>query len=136
MTEHAETDASAQMQERIDKSLTALKIILVVAIVRSAAGPATEDFLGDAVISLPTWEWSLCAVTPPALLLMNRSPEKWKLLSYDAIYLQTSAGLYLVYAAAFVYFRGGWTLWIAIIASAVTFVGVWWLNRRERVHAH
>ncbi|MDI6521192.1 hypothetical protein QMA61_33970 [Streptomyces coelicoflavus] len=135
MTEKAETYASAQTQERIDKSLTVLKIILLAAIVRSAAGPVTEDFLGDAVIGLPTWEWSLCALTPPALLLLHRSPEKWKLLSYDAIYLQTAAGLYLAYATAFIYFRDGWSLWIAVVASVATFAGVWWLKRREHTHA-
>ncbi|MFB7090892.1 hypothetical protein [Streptomyces sp. NPDC056296] len=135
MTKQTETDATAQAQQRVNKSLTALKIILLVAILRLLIGPATEDFLGDAVVRLPTWEWSLCALTPPALIFLCRNPDMWKILSYDAIYLKTSAGLYLFYATAFVYFRGGWTLWIAIIASLATFTGVWRLNRREHARA-
>ncbi|WP_143589834.1 hypothetical protein [Streptomyces africanus] len=123
-------------QRRIDRSLTALKIILVVAIVRLLAGPATKDFLGDAVVELPTWEWSLCALTPLILLFLYRSPGDWKLLSYDAIYLKSAAGLYLFYATAFVVFQGGWVLWIAVAASLGTFLGIWWLNRKERLNAH
>ncbi|MCT9139500.1 hypothetical protein [Streptomyces violarus] len=114
----------------------ALKIILVIAIVRLLAGPAAKDFLGHSVVELPTWEWSLCAVTPLALLFVYRSPEKWKLLSYDDIYLKSAAGLYLFYATAFVAFQGGWVIWIAVVASLGTFLGIWWLNRKERLSAH
>ncbi|MFF6875359.1 hypothetical protein ACFY9S_08575 [Streptomyces sp. NPDC012474] len=127
---------SGQKQKRIDRSLTTLKIILVITIVRLLVGPATKDFLGDSVVDLPTWEWSLCALSPLAMLLIYRSPENWKLLSYDAIYLKSAAGLYLFYAAAFVVFQGGWVLWFAVAASLGTFAGIWWLNRKERLSAH
>jgi hypothetical protein len=122
-------------QKRIDRSLTALKVILVVAIARLLAGPATKDFLGDSVVDLPTWEWSLCALTPLVMLFIHRSPKNWKLLSYDAIYLKSAAGLYLFYATAFVVFQGGWVLWIAVAASLGTFLGIWWLNRKELLSA-
>ncbi|MEU6176414.1 hypothetical protein [Streptomyces coeruleorubidus] len=134
-----ETDSredSGLEQRRIDRSLTALKIILVIAIVRLLAGPATKDLLGESMVDLPTWEWSLCALTPLVMLIVYRSPGNWKLLSYDAIYLKSAAGLYLFYATAFVVFQGGWILWIAIAASLGTFLGVWWLNRREHLSAH
>jgi hypothetical protein len=124
---------SEQAQKRIDRSLTTLKIILVIAIVRLLAGPATKDFLGASVVDLPTWEWSLCALSPLAMLAIYRSPEEWKRLSYDAIYLKSAAGLYLFYATAFLVFQGGWVLWIAVVASLGTFFGIWWLNRKERL---
>ncbi|MFC9131816.1 hypothetical protein ACFT4A_33975 [Streptomyces sp. NPDC057099] len=137
MTKDTESREDSRLeQRRIDRSLTALKIILVIAIVRLLAGPATKDFLGRSVVELPTWEWSLCAVTPLALLFVYRSPENWKLLSYDDIYLKSAAGLYLFYAAAFVAFQGGWVIWLAVVASLGTFLGIWWLNRRERLSAH
>lgn len=126
---------SEQEQKRIDRSLTALKVILVIAIVRLLAGPATEDFLGASVVDLPTWEWSLCALSPLAMLAIYRSPGDWKRLSYDAIYLKSAAGLYLFYATAFVAFQGGWILWFAVAASLGTFLGIWWLNRKERLSA-
>jgi hypothetical protein len=127
---------SGLQQRRIDRSLTALKIILVIAIVRLLAGPATKDFLGYSVVGLPTWEWSLCALSPLVMLFVYRSPTNWKLLSYDAIYLKSAAGLYLFYATAFVVFQDGWILWVAIAASLGTFFGMWWLNRKERLSAH
>ncbi|MGY1548708.1 hypothetical protein [Streptomyces sp. MN6] len=119
-------------RKRIDRSVTALKVVLALACVRLLAGPATEDFLGDAVVGLPTWEWSLFALTPPLLLLLHRGSADWRLLSYDAIYLKSAAGLYLIYAAACIAFRGGRPLWIAVVASLTTFLGIWCLNRRER----
>ncbi|WAZ23372.1 hypothetical protein STRCI_004711 [Streptomyces cinnabarinus] len=122
-------------QGHIDRSLMALKIILVIAIARLLVGPATEDLLGSRLMGLPTWEWSLCALTPPALLFIYRSPESWRLLSYDAIYVKSAAGLYLFYATAYVIFQGGWTLWIAVVASLAAFLGIWWLNRKERLSA-
>jgi hypothetical protein len=128
-------EGPGSQQSRIDKSLTGLKIILVVAIVRLLAGPATKDFLGDSMVGLPTWEWSLCSLSPLAMLCIYRSPTSWKLLSYDAIYLKSAAGLYLFYATAFVIFQGGWVLWIAIAASLGTFFGIWFLNRKELLSA-
>ena len=120
-------------QTRIGRSLTILKIILVIAIVRLLAGPATKDFLGDSLVDLPTWEWSLCSLTPLVMLFVYRSPAQWKVLSYDAIYLKSASGLYLFYATAFLVFQGGWILWIAVAASLGTFFGIWWLNHKERL---
>jgi hypothetical protein len=128
-------DDSGLNQRRINRSLTALKIILVIAIVRLLAGPATKDFLGESMVDLPTWEWSLCALTPLVMLVVYRSPTNWKLLSYDAIYLKSASGLYLFYATTFVVFQGGWVLWIAVSASLGTFLGISWLNRKERLSA-
>ncbi|MFJ3495611.1 hypothetical protein ACIPPJ_18760 [Streptomyces sp. NPDC086091] len=107
----------------------------MIAIVRLLAAPASEDFLGEVKVGLPTWEWSLCSLTPLVLLWLYRSPARWKRLSEDSIYLETAAGLYLFYAVAFVFFQGVWILWIAVFASLATFAGVWWLNRRERTRA-
>ncbi|MGV9454708.1 hypothetical protein [Streptomyces sp. NPDC003635] len=128
-------EKSGSAQERIDRSLLALKVILVIAIVRLLVGPATEDLLGNKLMNLPTWEWSLCALTPPTLLFLCRSPANWKRLSYDVIYVKSAAGLYLFYATAFVAFQGGWVLWIAVAASLASFLGIWWLNREERSSA-
>ncbi|MET9442819.1 hypothetical protein [Streptomyces sp. NPDC006610] len=122
-------------QQNIDRSVLALKIILAIAIVRLLLGPATEDLLGNKLVSLPTWEWSLCSLSPPVILFMYRSPANWKLLSYDVIYVQSAAGLYLFYATAYVIFQGGWLLWVAVTASMASFLGVWWLNRKERSSA-
>jgi hypothetical protein len=132
-TDHRED--SEMDRRRTDRPLAALKIILVIAIVRLLAGPATKDFLGRSMVDLPTWEWSLCALTPLVMLVVYRRPADWRLLSYDAIYLKSAAGLYLFYAAAFVVFQGGWVLWIAVAASLSTFFGISWLNRRERLSA-
>ncbi|MER7570277.1 hypothetical protein [Streptomyces sp. NPDC126514] len=124
---------SGSAQERIDRSMMVLKIILVIAIARLLVGPATEDLLGDKLMELPTWEWALCALTPPALLIAYRSPAHWKLLSYDVIYVKSAAGLYLFYATAYVVFQDGWVLWIAVVASLASFLGIWFLNRKERL---
>ncbi|MBT3167372.1 hypothetical protein HTV80_30390 [Streptomyces sp. Vc74B-19] len=132
--EAAET-RRGEAQERVNRSVTSLKIVLALACVRLLVGPATEDFLGHAVIGLPTWEWSLFALTPPLLLFLHRGPADWELLSYDSVYLKTAAGLYLFYAVAFVAFQGGRLLWIAIVASLATFLAIWRLNRRERSSA-
>ncbi|MFI9727007.1 hypothetical protein ACIRG8_12170 [Streptomyces sp. NPDC102359] len=122
-------------RERVDRAVTTLKIILALACVRLLVGPATEDLLGNAVIGLPTWEWSLFALTPPLLLFLHREPADWELLSYDSVYLKAAAGLYLFYAVAFVAFQGDWRLWIAVVASLATFLAIWRLNRRERSNA-
>lgn len=137
MTKHTEAGTGAgPAQAQIDRSVWVLKVVLVLALVRLLAGPATKDFLGEELAPLPIWEWSICSLTPPLLLLRYRNPADWKLLSYDVIYLKSAAGLYLAYAVAFVVFQDGWVLWIAILASLGTFVGIWWLNRREPAHAH
>lgn len=129
-------ETAGLMQQRIDRSLMALKVILVIAIARLLVGPASEDLLGDKLMDLPTWEWSLCALTPLVLLFLYRSPANWRLLSYDVVFVKSAAGLYLFYATAYVVFQGGWLLWVAVLASLTSFLGIWWLNRKEHSSAH
>ncbi|MFJ6982141.1 MULTISPECIES: hypothetical protein [unclassified Streptomyces] len=122
-------------RDRYYRALAFVKIVLAVALLRAFAAPASKDFFGEEKVGVPTWEWSLCSLSPLVLLWLYRSPAGWKMLSGDSIYLTTAAALYLFYAAIFAVFEGVWILWIAVLASLATFAGVWWLNRRERTRA-
>ncbi|MFJ6724462.1 hypothetical protein ACIQPQ_06040 [Streptomyces sp. NPDC091281] len=131
----AAQDRTASERDRVYRALTVVKVVLALALLRAFAAPASEDFFGEEKVGPPTWEWSLCALTPLVVLLLHRSPARWKRLSFHSVYLTTAAALYLFYAAIFAVLEGVWILWIAVFASLATFAGVWWLNRRERTRA-
>ncbi|WP_367042392.1 hypothetical protein [Streptomyces sp. Je 1-332] len=112
-----------------------MKVILLLGLLRLFAGPMSEDFLGDELLPPPTWEWSLCALTPGLLIYLARSPEDWEALRGERTMIQVALCLYLLYALSFAIVQNVLILWIAVAACLAGFAGMWHLNRKERLRA-
>ncbi|MEW2118467.1 hypothetical protein AB0945_25420 [Streptomyces sp. NPDC005474] len=138
MTEHTsakDADEGDRRALRIAYGTGAVKIVFIVALLRFFAGPMTKDLLNDELLPMPTWEWSLFALTPAILIFVARRPRDWDGLADSLTFIRWILGFYLVYALVFATFQGKWVLWIAVLASLGSLAGMWHLNRRERVHA-
>lgn len=132
----AEADEGDRRTQWIAYGLGAVKLIFVLALFRLFAGPMTKDLLGDEMLPMPTWEWSLCALTPGLLVYLLRRPADWGHLSGELTILKWALRFYLVYGLAFALFQGVWVLWIAVLAGAGGLAGIWKLERRELTSAH
>ncbi|MGW3724963.1 hypothetical protein [Streptomyces sp. NPDC000851] len=116
--------------------MAAVKVIFVLAVFRVLATPFTKDFLGDELLPMPTWEWSLCALTPVILICLVRRRDDWARVAGERTFLKIALTFYLLYALAFVVFQGEWILWIAVAASLGGFAGLHHVNRGESADAH
>jgi hypothetical protein len=138
MTEQARAKDADEADRRallIAYGVRTVKIVFIVALLRFFAGPMTKDLLGDELLSMPTWEWSLCSLTPVILIFVARRSQDWDGLADSLTFIRWVLGFYLAYALVFATFQGMWVLWIAVLASLSGFGGIWHLNRGERVHA-
>ncbi|MFE0132453.1 hypothetical protein ACFWY6_12900 [Streptomyces sp. NPDC059037] len=112
-----------------------MKVVLALALLRLFAGPATKDFLGRELVSMPTWEWTLCSLTPVILIYLARHPKDWMELSGERVMVRGALGIYLLYSAMGAIGKGHPALWIAVAVCLAGLAGMWHLNRKERLHA-
>lgn len=116
--------------------MAAVKVVFILALLRFFAGPMTKDFFDEELISMPTWEWALCSLTPGILVFLARRPQDWAWLADERNFLRIPLGFYFLYGLAFAVFQGVWILWISVAASVGAFVGIRYLNSREAAHEH
>ncbi|KAB1144184.1 hypothetical protein F7R91_22780 [Streptomyces luteolifulvus] len=128
-------DESSRRTRRIAYGVGAVKWIFVLALLRLFAAPMSKDLLGEEILPMPTWEWSLCALTPGILMYASRRPEDWQRLRGERTILKWALGFYLVYALVFAISQGEWVLWIAVLAGIGGFAGIKYLNHQEVTHA-
>lgn len=126
-----ETIEGDQRTQRIAYGLGAVKWIFVLALVRLFVGPMTKDLFDNELLPMPTWDWSLCALTPGILVFLCRRPSDWQHLSGELTILRWALRFYLIYGLAFALFQGVWVLWIAVAAGIGGLIGIWKLERRE-----
>jgi hypothetical protein len=110
-------------------------VIFIVAVLRVFATPASQDLFEKELLPWPTWEWSLCALTPGLLIWLARSPEDWKELADERFFIKITLTFYLLWAVAFAVSQNISVLWVAVAASLGAFAGMWRLNRKERLAA-
>ncbi|PWI17427.1 hypothetical protein DI272_27155 [Streptomyces sp. Act143] len=130
-----DTSEGDQRTQRIAYGLGAVKWIFVLALIRLFAGPMTKDLFNNELLPMPTWEWSLCSLTPGILVFLCRRPSDWRYLSSELTILKWALRFYLIYGLAFALFQGVWVLWIAVAASISGLVAIWKLEQREPAHA-
>ncbi|MFI9153659.1 hypothetical protein [Streptomyces sp. NPDC053367] len=126
---------SAARTRRLYYGMAATKVIFILAVLRVLAGPFTKDVFDSELLPMPTWEWSLCSVSPVLLVYLARRPDDWETLSGERTYLKIFLAFYLLWALAFAVFQGEWILWIAVAAGLAGFAGMHRLNRREPADA-
>ncbi|MEU6995596.1 hypothetical protein ABZ953_33690 [Streptomyces sp. NPDC046465] len=129
------TQAEDRQTRRLTAGVAVFKWIFVLALLRMFATPASKDFFDEELLPSPTWEWSLCALTPGLLIWLARSPEDWKALAGERSLLRIALTFYLLYALAFAIAQDAWVLWIAVAASLAGFAGIRHLNLKERASA-
>ncbi|MFJ5776081.1 hypothetical protein [Streptomyces sp. NPDC093094] len=120
---------------RLAYGLGAVKVIFMLALFRMLAAPFTKDFFGEALLPMPTWEWSLCSLSPLALLYAARRRADWAMLAGERFFLKIILTFYLLWALPFAVLQGEWVLWIAVAVALAGFAGMYRLNRRETVPA-
>ncbi|MBW5422630.1 hypothetical protein GKQ77_13835 [Streptomyces sp. BG9H] len=136
MTESSETQFHPRRwRANPYRLLFLMKIVLVLALLRCFAGPATKDFLGEAVLPMPTWEWTLCATSPVILICLARHPDDWAELSGERVMITGTLGIYAFYAVLGAIGLGSWLLWTAVGICLAGFAAMWHLNRKERLRA-
>ncbi|MDX3457292.1 hypothetical protein PV396_35950 [Streptomyces sp. ME02-8801-2C] len=134
---HAGESNRANLQvQRLHYGMAAVKVVFVLALLRMFAAPMTKDFFDEELISMPTWEWALCSLTPGVLVFFARRPEGWAVLAGERNFLRIPLGFYFVYGLAFAVLQGVWILWIAVAASVGSFAGIRYLNSKEAAHGH
>lgn len=116
--------------------MAAVKVVFILALLRVFAGPMTKDFFGKELISMPTWEWALCSLSPGILVFLARRPQDWASFADERSFLRIPLSFYFLYGLAFAVFQGVWILWIAVAASLGAFVGIWYLNGKEAARDH
>ncbi|ELP64270.1 hypothetical protein ACKI1I_35115 [Streptomyces turgidiscabies] len=131
-----EADQSNARASRFLYGMAAVKVVFILALLRMFAGPMTKDFFDEELISMPTWEWALCSLTPGIMVFLARRPQNWARLADERNFLRIPLSFYLLYGLAFAVFQGMWILWIAVAASLGAFVGIRYLNGKEAAHAH
>ncbi|MEU0679248.1 hypothetical protein [Streptomyces albogriseolus] len=136
MTEPRQTRAAGETVSWLSYGIAGVKVVFILAVFRLLAGPFTEDILGEELLPMPTWEWSMCSVTPVVLLWLARRPADWGALSGERMFLRIALTFYLLYALAFALFQGEWTLWLGVAAGLGGLAGIQYLDRRESVHDH
>ncbi|MES5824394.1 hypothetical protein [Streptomyces sp. RG80] len=130
------TDGTDRRTRLVAYGVGAVKWVFVLALFRLFAAPMTKDLLGDEKLPMPTWEWSLAALTPGIVLYLLRRPADWEQLSGELTIFTWALRFYLVYGLAFALFQGVWVLWIAVLAGIGGLAGIWKLERRELTSAH
>ncbi|MFD3313092.1 hypothetical protein [Streptomyces sp. NPDC058694] len=130
-----EADHNTQRAGRLPYGVAAVKLVFILAVLRLFAGPMTKDLLDEELLPMPTWEWALCALTPPILIYVARRPEDWGRLSGERTFLRISLVFYALYALAFAVFQGVWILWIAVAAGFGSLAWIRHLDSREHTRA-
>lgn len=128
-------DSQHERERRIAYGIGAVKYIFLLALLRLFITPMSEELMGDELLPMPTWEWSLFSITPGILIYLLRRPRDWRQLSDDLTIITWSLRFYLLYGLAFTILQGVWVLWIAVLAGAAGLVGIWRLNRKELMNA-
>ncbi|MFF0205945.1 hypothetical protein [Streptomyces sp. NPDC005017] len=112
---------------RLAYELAVVKVLFILAVFRVLAGPFTKDFFGEELLPTPTWEWSVCSLSPLALIWAARYPADWAMLAGERFLLKIFFAFYLLWALPFAVVEDERVLW----ASLAGFAGVYRLNRRE-----
>ncbi|MBV1938384.1 hypothetical protein KUF83_17700 [Streptomyces sp. BV286] len=131
-----EADQATVRARRLPYGVASVKVIFVLALCRMFAAPMTKELLGEELLAMPTWEWSVCALTPGILIYLTRRPADWAQLTAERFFLRIALSFYFLYALAFAVFQGVGILWIAVAASIGGFAAITYLNRREQNRAH
>ncbi|MFF5159867.1 hypothetical protein ACFY3N_27205 [Streptomyces sp. NPDC000348] len=134
MTEQApaaQPDNQGDRERRIAYGVGAVKWIFLLALLRLLITPMSDELLGDELLPMPTWEWSLFSITPGILIYLLRRPRDWQQLSNDLTIVNWSLRFYLLYGLAFAVLQGVGVLWISVLAGTAGLAGIWRLNRRE-----
>lgn len=124
-------DSQDARERRIAYGVGAVKWIFLLALLRLLITPMSDELLGDELLPMPTWEWSLFSITPGILIYLLRRPRDWQRLSNDLTIINWSLRFYLLYGLAFAVLQAVWVLWIAVLAGTAGLVGIWRLNRKE-----
>lgn len=133
MTETDETKAAAEEIPWVAFGIAGFKVILALALIRILAVPFTEDMFGEAMLPMPTWEWSLCSLTPVIVIWRARHPDAWKTLMGERTLLTIALTYYLLYAFVSALFQGEWMLRPAVAASAGGLAGMTTATTRRSV---
>lgn len=131
-----EADQASPRAPRPLYGMAAVKVVFVLAVLRAFAAPFTKDFFDEELVSMPTWEWVLCSLTPGILVYLARRPEDWAGLANERNFLRIPLSFYFLFALAFAVLQGVWILWIAVAATIGAFLGIRYLNSKEAAHAH
>jgi hypothetical protein len=123
-------DESAHRAHWLPYGVATVKILFILVVFRAMVGPFTKDVFDEALLPMPTWEWSLCSVTPVVLIFLARRPGLWTELASERMFLRIALSFYLLYALTFALAQGEWVLWIAVTAAASGFGGILYLDRR------
>ncbi|MFI7317726.1 hypothetical protein [Streptomyces venezuelae] len=126
---------SAVGQRRMAWQVGVFKCVFLLSMLRMFAAPATKDFFDRYVVSWPTWEWPLYALVPIALIYLYRRPGDWDALRGERSLIKWALLLYLFYALLFAVGAGVWILWAAVVICVSGLIGIWYLNRKERLRA-
>ncbi|MEU1051259.1 hypothetical protein ABZ397_01610 [Streptomyces sp. NPDC005876] len=125
----AEQAGQARRSQRIAYGVGAVKVVFVLALFRLFAAPMSKDLLGKELLPMPTWEWSLCSVTPVVLIYLLRRPSDWMYLRGERTILRIALCFYLVYGAVFALAQGEKVLWVSVFAGIG---GLWGLRELAR----
>ncbi|MFI7017428.1 hypothetical protein [Streptomyces sp. NPDC050164] len=128
------SQADSREELRGDRYRYTLLAICMLAFVRVALSMATRRIQGEALLPLPTWEWSAAALTPLLVLLRFRAPALRGRVFQLESHLRFFSGFYLVYALPFALLDGRWQLWPAVIFSVSVFIGIWYTNKQSADH--
>lgn len=94
----------------------------------------SKELLNNELLPMPTWEWSVCSVTPGVLIYVARRPGDWKQLRDDVTIIKWALRFYLAYGLVFALLQGEWMLWVAVLAGIGGLVGVRQFDRVELRH--
>lgn len=131
MSESHDTAQADETAAWLPYGIAAVKVIFLLAVFRYFATPFTDDIFGEELLPLPTWEWTVCSITPGLLIWLARRPVDWATLSTERTILRIALTFYFLYALAFSLFKGGWTLWPAAVAALAGHLGILYLDGRR-----
>ncbi|MCI3246551.1 hypothetical protein [Streptomyces spinosisporus] len=91
----------------------------------------SKELLNNELLPMPTWEWSVCSVTPGVLIYVARRTGDWKQLRDDVTIIKWALRFYLAYGLAFALLQEEWILWVAVLAGIGGLVSIRQLDRVE-----
>jgi hypothetical protein len=112
-----ETNGPAQRERLLAHSALGVKCIFALALLRLFAAPMSKELFNNELLPMPTWEWSVCSVTPGVLIYVARRPRDWKHLSDDVTIIKWALRFYLAYGLAFALLQEEWMLWVAVLSG-------------------
>jgi hypothetical protein len=128
-------DEPARRAHWLPYGVAAVKIVFILVVFRAMVGPFTEDLFDKELLPMPTWEWSLCSITPGILIYVAGHFGIWAQLAGERMFLRIALSFYLLYALVFAVTQDEWVLWIAVAAGVGGFAGILHLDHREPIDA-